>query len=91
MASSSKKVADRLDSRFGDSSIYYRFNVQRGLEDITLSDWRQTSSISAHTRNYLQDTRRRIDLCSKALAVATSVAPDNEAITPQAGPHQERV
>ena len=85
MASSSKKVADRLDNRFSDDTVYYRFNVQRGLEDVTLSDWRQMSSTSAHTRNYLQDARRRIDLCSKALAIATSGASGDAAVTSQAG------
>ncbi|KIM83298.1 hypothetical protein PILCRDRAFT_439377 [Piloderma croceum F 1598] len=79
MASSSKKVADRLDSRFGDSPIYYRFNVRRGLEDITLSDWKQTSTIAAHTRNYLQEERRRIDRCARTLQVTTSVPPPDSA------------
>jgi patatin-like phospholipase/acyl hydrolase len=85
MATSSQKVADRLEGRFGDSTIYYRFDVRRGLEDISLSDWKETSTISAHTRNYLQEERRRIDLCAKTLQAVTSVAPDGPDVISHAG------
>jgi hypothetical protein len=88
MASSSKRVADRLDSRLGDSLIYYRFNVQRGLDDIILSDWEQGSTIAAHTQNYLQEERRRIDLCARTLQIATSVAPDGATFISHAGGSQ---
>jgi hypothetical protein len=70
MASSSKKVADSLDLRFGD--VYYRFDVRRGLEDTSLSDWKETSTISAHTRNYLREERKRIDHCARTLHAAIS-------------------
>ncbi|KAJ9130190.1 Acyl transferase/acyl hydrolase/lysophospholipase [Pleurostoma richardsiae] len=60
MAASSKKVAARLDDQYGESGQYYRFNVDQGLEDITLSDWEKASRISAHTRNYLSDNQRTI-------------------------------
>jgi hypothetical protein len=72
MASSSKKVADRLDSRFGDGSIYYRFDVRQGLKDTSLSDWKKSSNILAHTRNYLREERRRIDHCARTLHAAIS-------------------
>ncbi|KAL1842459.1 hypothetical protein VTJ49DRAFT_5196 [Mycothermus thermophilus] len=61
MATTSKAVAGRLDDRFGGDGRYVRFNVERGLEDTTLSDWNKASSISAHTRNYLSDNRRAVD------------------------------
>lgn len=60
MATSSKKVAASLDDRYGESGQYYRFNVDQGLQDITLSDWEKASTISAHTRNYLSDNQRTI-------------------------------
>ncbi|KAG9494769.1 hypothetical protein J7337_013908 [Fusarium musae] len=61
MATTSKKVALRLDERYGETGTYYRFNVERGLEDISLSDWKETSSISSHTHNYLNENKRVID------------------------------
>ncbi|GLI80403.1 hypothetical protein PoHVEF18_008757 [Penicillium ochrochloron] len=60
MATSSKKAAKILDDRYGDSGQYFRFNVDRGLEDITLSDWEKASTIAAHTRNYLSEHSRSI-------------------------------
>ncbi|TGJ86578.1 hypothetical protein E0Z10_g2205 [Xylaria hypoxylon] len=60
MASTSTTVATRLNDRYGDSGQYYRFNVDRGLQDITLSDWEKTSTISAHTGNYLRDNQRTV-------------------------------
>lgn len=61
MATSSQKVAANLDHRYGDRDQYFRFNVDRGLEDITLSDWEQASTIAAHTRNYLAAQSRAIE------------------------------
>ncbi len=60
MATSSKAVAARLDGQYGDSGQYYRFNVDQGLNDITLSDWEKSSTISAHTHNYLKERQRTI-------------------------------
>ena len=60
MATSSKKVAARLDRRYGDDGQYYRLNVDQGLQDITLSDWDKASRISAHTRNYITENERAI-------------------------------
>jgi len=61
MATSSKKVAASLDDRYGESGQYYRFNVDQGLQDITLSDWDKSSTISAHTRNYLSENQRTME------------------------------
>ncbi|KAJ5781110.1 hypothetical protein N7457_006270 [Penicillium paradoxum] len=61
MATSSRKVAASLDEQFGDDDQYFRFNVERGLEDITLSDWEKASKISAHTSNYLSEKSRLIE------------------------------
>ncbi|KAI0550528.1 acyl transferase/acyl hydrolase/lysophospholipase [Xylaria curta] len=60
MASTSTAVTNRLVDRYGDGGQYFRFNVEQGLNDITLSDWQKTSTISAHTRNYLQGNKRAI-------------------------------
>jgi patatin-like phospholipase/acyl hydrolase len=60
MATSSKSVAARLDSRYGDEGQYCRLNVDQGLNDITLSDWDKASKISAHTSNYLTEKERAI-------------------------------
>lgn len=78
MATSSKKVAARLESRFSDTGQYYRFNVERGLEDITLSDWEKTSKISAHTHNYLQENRRAVKKFVDNFLVETEHGPGGD-------------
>ncbi|KAI1137532.1 FabD/lysophospholipase-like protein [Hypoxylon sp. FL0543] len=67
VATTSKKTSDRLAMRYRDSDCYYRFNVDRGLEDVTLADWKAYSKISAHTHNYLQDNEGYVLSCIKAL------------------------
>ncbi|KAH7012172.1 acyl transferase/acyl hydrolase/lysophospholipase [Microdochium trichocladiopsis] len=54
MATSSERVATELHDRYRGSGCYYRFNVEQGLRDVTLSDWEKSSTISAHTLNYLK-------------------------------------
>lgn len=76
MATTSKKVASRLDQRFGDHGGYHRFNVDRGLEDITLSDWEKASNISSHTRNYLQENKRAIKKFVNDFINVTRIEPD---------------
>lgn len=56
----SNKVADRLEERFQGTNQYCRFNVDRGMEDITLADWRMISDISTHTHNYLKTQQDKI-------------------------------
>ncbi|KIL86212.1 hypothetical protein FAVG1_10609 [Fusarium avenaceum] len=58
MATTSRKVDSRLAEQYGDEGPYYRFNVDRGLDDVTLSDWEKSSKISAHTRNYLEENKK---------------------------------
>ena len=61
LATTSKQAAYRLDRRFGDDGRYFRFDVQQGLEDITIADWEEASTISALTQNYLNDSKTRVD------------------------------
>jgi hypothetical protein len=61
MATKSREVAVRLDRRFKDDGQYFRFNVERGLEDTKLSDWEKASTISGHTKNYVNDKERHFE------------------------------
>jgi hypothetical protein len=69
MASNSESVHRRLAKRLPEE-IYFRFDVPRGLEDITLSDWEKSSTISAHTTNYLAEVlvERAINRCAGIVA-----------------------
>ncbi|RYN17623.1 hypothetical protein AA0112_g11960 [Alternaria arborescens] len=73
MATNSQAVHERL-LRSRPLADYFRFNVTKGLEDITLSDWKQSSIISAHTSNYLAEleVERQIEHCAEILAQDTN-------------------
>ncbi|KAI1735270.1 FabD/lysophospholipase-like protein [Xylaria scruposa] len=68
LATSARRVDQNMKGRL-DQHQYFRFNVNKGLEDTTLSDWEETSSIAALTHNYLQDNsvKDRIRECAKKL------------------------
>ncbi|KAI1172576.1 acyl transferase/acyl hydrolase/lysophospholipase [Nemania sp. FL0916] len=67
MASTSTRVAQKLDRQLGGTGQYYRFNVDRGLEDITLADWEKESTIAGHTDNYLENQMRNIQVFVDAI------------------------
>ena len=74
MAASSQKVAQRLNELYSNEDVYFRFNVPRGLEDVTLSDWKDMSNISAHTRNYLAESQSPLAKCSIVLQQNSTAA-----------------
>ncbi|KAK1623459.1 acyl transferase/acyl hydrolase/lysophospholipase [Colletotrichum phormii] len=90
MATSSKKVAMRLEDQYGDSGQYFRFNVAQGLQDVTLSDWEKSSTISAHTRNYLLETRRQIQQFIRHMTICYSNNDETPAIAEIPGDPVER-
>ena len=66
MASSSKRVADELIDTLPED-FYFRFNVTKGMEDISLSEVGKVSKISAHTKNYIRDVQKCLSTCAGAL------------------------
>ena len=82
MATSSQKVAQRLEELYSNGNVYYRFNVPRGLEDVTLSDWKEMSNISAHTRNYLAESQTPLAKCSANLQRNSLAARTTENMMP---------
>ncbi|KAM5527920.1 phosphorylase superfamily protein [Fusarium oxysporum f. sp. phaseoli] len=79
MSSSSSKVARSLETKYRGSDTYFRFNVEKGLEDITLSDWHETSKISSHTHNYLLEEDWKIEkyarVTSRVMELASGPLP----------------
>ncbi|KAL2885064.1 FabD/lysophospholipase-like protein [Ceratocystis lukuohia] len=68
MATTSKAAALRLQSKYSGIGGYYRFNVDNGLKDITLSEWKKASKISSHTRNYLTENWQLMERYINAIA-----------------------
>ena len=55
LATDSDRVAEEMHKRFLDSgNVYFRFNVDRGLEGISLEEWAKLGEVSTYTTNYLE-------------------------------------
>lgn len=48
-------------------NIYYRFNVQRGLEGVGLDEWAKVESIIVATREYQESQRSKIQACVRQI------------------------
>ncbi|KAJ7109046.1 acyl transferase/acyl hydrolase/lysophospholipase [Mycena crocata] len=64
MATDCEDTAERMVKHFRDRpKTYFRFNVDRGLQMVTLDAWDQMDKVSAHTRHYMaiQEVGTRLD------------------------------
>ncbi|KAK7397582.1 hypothetical protein QQX98_013050, partial [Neonectria punicea] len=60
----------RNKSNLNDEGRYYRFNVARGLEDVSLEESRKQREIATATGRYVasQDVFRQMKACANGLA-----------------------
>lgn len=57
-----------IETKYGlDQRIYFRFNVDRGLANIALEEWKHFESIEVATRAYIRDNKHRIRSCAESL------------------------
>ena len=73
IATETEQTAERFrrdKSHLDDSGRYYRFNVNRGLEEIGLEESKKRKEIAAATRHYVgsQDVFKRIQACANSMA-----------------------
>ena len=63
IATDCESTADEVERKFSDTpGVYYRLNVNRGLEEVSLSEWTKLTSVVAHTRAYLgkEDVHKKV-------------------------------
>ncbi|CAE6455458.1 unnamed protein product [Rhizoctonia solani] len=54
MATDSERVAEEMARRFQETrGVYFRFNVDQGIQDVEADDWEKLSIVGAHTRAYM--------------------------------------
>jgi hypothetical protein len=54
MAASCERSAREIATRFqGISNVYFRFNVEQGLQNVGLAQWEKLEYVTAHTEDYL--------------------------------------
>ena len=59
-------VAVQLRDDLSDK-VYYRFNVEQGLQAVELFDYEELENVSADTNNYLLQRERDVDRCTRAM------------------------
>ena len=70
IATDCDKTAQEMEQRFKNfPHIYYRLNVDRGLELISLDEWKRLGDVRHHTKSYmkLEALDRRVDQLVNAL------------------------
>ncbi|CAD6442839.1 70f76fa4-52fb-420e-a197-e7cc39b9e563 [Sclerotinia trifoliorum] len=82
IATDTEKTAQDFHRRHNDldkDNIYYRFNVQRGLETVGLNETKKLAIIASATRSYMaqQDVQNQLRICEERLQerIAGSVSP----------------
>jgi len=48
---------------------YFRFNVEQGVGDVSLEEWRESRKINQATNDYLNKREKIVDSCATAMRV----------------------
>ena len=73
-----------VNHRFSDTpGVYFRFNVEQGLQAVSLSDWERLADVEAHTRQYLRlgDVELKLQRVVDVLLQCVGVVPTQQAST----------
>ncbi|CAE6536450.1 unnamed protein product [Rhizoctonia solani] len=70
MATDSERVAEEMARRFQNTTgVYFRFNVDQGIQDVEADDWEKLCRIAAHTQAYSSKFEVGRDMCEAAKAI----------------------
>ena len=69
MATDTGKAAEEMEQRYKNLSIYHRLDVDRGLQSVSLDEWKELGKVRLHTKNYMKMDLidRRVDNIVEAL------------------------
>ena len=56
IATDTDRAAHEMSERYHKTGIYYRFNVDQGLDSVSLDEWKRLDAVRHHTKNYLRKT-----------------------------------
>ncbi|KAG8717983.1 hypothetical protein FRC09_013341 [Ceratobasidium sp. 395] len=71
IATDSEREAQDMAVRFQSTvDVYFRFNVDQGMQDAQMSKWQEENQVAAHTRTYMQkaEVNRQIDKAARTIA-----------------------
>lgn len=64
IATDNERVAEEMAARFSNTEgVYYRLNVNQGIQDIRACEWEKQSEVASHAGSYLQlaEVNRRLN------------------------------
>ncbi|KAG9082952.1 hypothetical protein FRC06_004761, partial [Ceratobasidium sp. 370] len=70
IAVDSERVAQEMATRFRQTEdVYFRFNVNQGMQNVKMSEWEKLSEVAAHTSAYTShsETTEKIDQAVRAI------------------------
>jgi hypothetical protein len=64
-------------------NVYFRFNVEQGMQTVSLSDWEKLANVEAHTTNYLglEEVKRNLSRVVDVLDAGVKAVPSAELST----------
>lgn len=62
-----REFEKEMGSRFKGQNVYFRFNVQHGLERVALEEWKELDRVKVATQDYLNEQRSRVELCASQI------------------------
>lgn len=73
MVTDCKKTAFDMETKFRERpDTYFRFNVEQGLQDVGLDEWKEMGAIRAKTIEYLHHVEHTVNQAVAALATGES-------------------
>lgn len=72
ISTDTEKVAREFNEEMAGQKVYFRFNVRRGLEQISLEEWKELSRIKVATEDYLIEHHRQVMDCASQLCTSIS-------------------
>lgn len=65
-----REFNEEMAHRYPDRKIYFRFGVHRGLEQVSLEEWKEMSRIKVATKDYLNEQWRQVSDCASQLGTS---------------------
>lgn len=66
-----QEVKEEMEHRYPDQDIYFRFNVQQGLQTVGLEEWKEMGRVQTATEAYLQSNRKQVMACASQILSPT--------------------
>jgi hypothetical protein len=74
MSTDCENIAREMESRFSTSpNLCFRFNVDQGLQDVGMEEWKELGNIKAKTIQYLEEPSIKEKVDQAALALSNNV------------------